>query len=249
MTMSRLMLLFAIAGCAHTPAATPPPPVAAAAPSPSPSPSPAPLTVRQRLQSMTESLEREDFAGALRGTDEWLAAEPDTETRALIYNCRTWIRWGAGDKAAAFAENEMLPKVVAQAPPEEHDVQRSVLLHYWWDRSYLFAEAGKRKEAEAARAEFDKLGNRPDNKDSRKVLDAWLRLSFGDGKGARKSALEVDLEKDGDLQDLYVVERAFDAGGDAARAAQVRKQIEDGSRYPMKPLILQQMKRDAVPRR
>src|SRR5438552_7308596 len=160
------MLLVAV-GCAHAP----------------PPAQKKPTGVRERLQAMTASLEREDFAGALRDSDAWLAERP--EDASLIDNCRTWIRWGAGDKAGALAENEKLA----------HG-DRGARLHYWWDKSYLLAEAGKLPEAEAARAEFDRLGNTPDDQDSRNVLEAWLLLRKGDGAGARKAAQRVDLKKD-----------------------------------------------------
>src|SRR5262245_20793148 len=122
-------MLLLVMGCAHAP-----PPVKKT------------LGTRERLQAMTVSLERADFAGALRDTDEWLAEHPDASTQTLIYNCRTWIRWGAGDKAGAAAENEKL----AEAAKGE----RGPLLHYWWDKAYLHAEIGKRTEALAAQAEF-----------------------------------------------------------------------------------------------
>jgi hypothetical protein len=191
---------------------------------------------------MTTALEKEDFEGALKGTDEWLATKPDVDTLALIYNCRTWIRWGGGDKKGGYDENEKLREVVANAEPK---VQRGAMLHYWWDRSYLAAEAGRTAEADEARAEFDKLGNQPDDADSRKVLAAWLAVTRGDGKAARAAASAVDLVKDGDLQDLYVVALALEAGGDGAGAEKVRAMIRKGPRYPMKPLILREMVRDA----
>lgn len=228
--MKRLTIaMMLMAGCAHAPAAT----TTTTAQAP---------TVTQRLEAMTDSLEREDFDGALKGTDEWSATKPDVETQALIYNCRTWIRWGGGDKKGGYDENEKLREIVAGADPK---VQRGAMLHYWWDRSYLAAEAGRNGEADEARVEFDKLGNRPDDKDSRKVLDAWLAVTRSDGAAARAAAKEVDLVKDGDLQDAYVVARALDAGGDGAGAEKVRAMIRKGPRYPMKPLILQQMVRDA----
>src|SRR5579859_7575884 len=145
-------MLLVVVGCAHVP---PPAPKK-------------PLDTRERLQAMTTSLEKRDFAGALRDTDEWLKERPDASTQALIYNCRTWIRWGAGDKAGAAAENERLPQIAGG--------KRGPLLHYWWDKAYLLAEAGKLEEAAAARAEFDRLGNTPDDADSRRVLAAWLAL-------------------------------------------------------------------------
>jgi hypothetical protein len=195
------------------------------------------------MAAMTESLEREDFARALNDTDDWLGTHPDADTLALIYNCRTWIRWGSGDRKGALDENEQLPRVVASAA---EDVKRGALLHYWWDKSYLLAEAGRAGEAEKARAEFFQLGDRPDDEDSRNTLVAFLRAMAGDGKGAREAAEQVDLARDGDLQDAYVVQRAIAAGGDQAKAAAIREQIRSGPRYPMKPLILQQLKRDGV---
>ena len=46
------------------------------------------------------------------------------------------------------------------------------------------------------------------------------------------SRQRVDIVKDADLQDLYVVQKAL------------REKIRNGPRYPMKPLILQQLKRE-----
>jgi hypothetical protein len=215
------MLLLMI-GCAHAPP-----------------PAKKPLGTRERLQVMTTSLERADFAGALRDTDEWLGEHPDAGTVTLIYNCRTWIRWGAGDKAGAAAENEKLAEAAKGA--------RGPLLHYWWDKAYLLAESGKHAEALAAQAEFERLGNTPDDADSREVLRAWVLLCNDAYAEARQAAAKVDLARDDDLQDLYVVARALEAGGDAAGAAAVREKIKNGPRYPMKPLILQQMERDAHP--
>jgi hypothetical protein len=230
--MRRLTIpLLLLAGCAHAPATT------------TTTAAPAPTSLQGRMDAMTSALEREDFDGALKGTDEWLASKPDVDTLALIYNCRTWIRWGGGDPKGGYEENEKLREVVAGADPK---IKRSAMLHYWWDRSYLAAEAGRTAEANDARAEFDKLGDRPDNADSRKVLAAWLAFRRGDGAAARAAAGAVDLVKDGDLQDLYVVAVALEAGGDAGGAEKVRAQIRKGPRYPMKPLILQQMVRDAT---
>ncbi len=57
--------------------------------------------------------------------------------------------------------------------------------------------------------------------------------------------VEVDVEKDDDLQDLYVIALALDAGGDAATARKVRERICKGNAYLMKPLIVAQMEREA----
>ena len=78
------------------------------------------------------------------------------------------------------------------------------------------------------------------------MLAAWLAVQRGDGAAARASAAKVDLASDGDVQDLYVLVRAFDAGGDASEAARVRAKIAAADPYPMKPLIVRQLAADAA---
>lgn len=234
--MRRLAIcLLLMAGCAHAPAA-------ATATTTTTTPAKK-RTVRQRLDNMTASIEKRDFAGALADTDEWLAENPDVDEKGLIYNCRTWIRWGSGDKKGAAAENEKLRELVANADPK---VKHGKMLHYWWDRSYLEAEAGKLDDAQKSRDEFFAIATAPDDADSKHVLDAWLAFRRDDGKNARAEASAVDPAKDGDLQDLYVLACALESGGDTTGAAGIRERIRKGDRYPMKPTILQQMERDTT---
>ncbi|HEX8952146.1 MAG TPA: hypothetical protein VF945_09900 [Polyangia bacterium] len=237
--MRRLAIpLLLLSGCAHAPATK----ASTATPTATATKDQRRADMLRRLDLMTASLEKEDFAGALRGTDEWLAQKPDVGTLALVYNCRTWIRWGGGDPKAGFAENEKLREVVAHADAK---TQAGALRHYWWDRAYLEAEAGRASEAESSRAEFERIATEADDADSKHVLVAWLATMRGDGAAAKAAASAVDPAKDDDVQDLYVLARALDAGGDAAGAEKVRALIRAGARYPMKPLILQQLARDA----
>jgi hypothetical protein len=227
--MKRLVLILVLAaGCAHTQPPVKPTTAAAA------------MTVRARLDAMTDQLERGDLAAALAGTDDWLAHYHEAWEPGLVINCRTWIRWTGGDKKGALEENEKLPAFAAK----NEKSKRGLLLHYWWDRAYLLAEAGRQADADAARAEFERLGNQPDDQDSRKTLEAWLLVMRGDGAGALAAARAVDTERDKDLQDLYVLSRAFDAGGDSAGAERLRELIRNGHRYPMKAVILREMQRD-----
>jgi hypothetical protein len=221
------ILVLALGGCATTAATT-----SKTAPG---------MTVKQRLEAMTVSIEKRDFDGALRDTDAWLAEKPDLDTLKLIYNCRTWIRWGGGDKTGAFAENEKLRASVAGADAK---MAHGGMLHYWWDRSYLEAEAGRIADAEKSQLEFERIATAADDADSKNVLAAWIAFRRGDGATARKRASAVDPKKDEDLQDLYVVACALESGGDAAGAAHVRELIKNGYRYPMKPTIVQQMAKD-----
>jgi hypothetical protein len=199
------------------------------------------MTVRQRLDAMTTQLEEGDIAAALASTDDWLAHYKESWERGGIVSCRTWILWTSGDKEGALDENEQL-RILADG---DEKLKHEYLLHYWWDRAYLLAEAGRQTEADAARVEFERLGNTPDDADSRKTLEAWLLVMRGDGAGALAAARAVDTKRDGDIQDLYVLSRAFEAGGDAAGAERIRALIRGGKRYPMKAMILREMKRDA----
>ena len=77
------------------------------------------------------------------------------------------------------------------------------------------------------------------------VLAAFFAARAGDAKGAQTAAKRVDVEKDGDLQDLYVLALAYDVAGDHARAEALRSKIREAREYLMKPLIVRQMEDDA----
>jgi hypothetical protein len=234
--MKRLaILILLVGGCAHAPAPT------TTTPTTTTTATTAKPAKVDRYWEMTAALEKQDYAGALRETDTWLASRPDVEMVARIYNCRTWIRWAAGDKQAAAAENEKVRETVAAA---DDKVKHGMMLHYLWDRAYLEAEAGRLEDAERTRAEFERSATAPDDADSKNVLAAWLAFRRGEGEKARAAASAVDPAKDGDLQDLYVLACALEAGGDASGAASIRERIRNGPRYAMKPTILQQMARD-----
>ena len=178
-----------------------------------------------------------------KDTDAWLESKPDVDTVALIYNCRTWIRWGGGDKTGAVAENEKLREAVAAA---DEKVKRGAMLHYWWDRAYLEAEAGRAAAADRSRAEFDALGNTPDDADSRKVLEAWLLYKRGDGAGAKAAASAVNVEKDGDLQDLYVVALGARGGRRQRRRREGARAHSQGAELSDEAAHLREMVRDAT---
>jgi hypothetical protein len=58
-------------------------------------------------------------------------------------------------------------------------------------------------------------------------LEAFFDLEDGQGAAARRAVAHVDVAKRGDVQDLYVIARALEAGGDAAGAEAVRARIRD----------------------
>lgn len=224
--MKRLapLLLLLVVGCAHV------------------APAKSNVTVDERYARLTAELERGDTNGALAETDDWLAHHNESWEPGAIANCRTWIRWMAGDKKGAFAENERLYAVAKDDPKNGP----GHLKHYYWDKAYLLAEAGRLDEADAARVEFERRADKPDDADSRNTLQAWLFTMRGDGAQARAAAEKVDTQRDNDLQDLYVLSRAYAAAADSLNAERIRQLIRNGTLYAMKPVILHEMAFDAA---
>ncbi len=201
----------------------------------------------------TVALERGDFERATalyqaRIEAAQKAAHPDG-TESWLHNALTWVRWGAGDAAGALAENQAAGTSATRSEAESAD-KRELLLHYWWDKAYLLLEQRRELEANVARDEYQKLANAKEQHDGLAVLAAWFALLRGDGAAARAAAATVNVAEDGDVQDLYVIARALEAGGDADGAAAVRAKIAAAPPYPMKPLIMRQIAKDkAIPRR
>ena len=192
---------------------------------------------------------RQQFATLL----DKLRAAGRREGQAWVHNALTWLAWAEGDLARALLENELVKRTIVE-PSVPADTQRELLLHYWWDRAYLLLDVeqhqsagGASRAAEDARAEYQRLARLPAEHDGLAVLAAYFAARRGQGAVAREAAQTVDASQDGDLQDLYVLALAFDAGGDRQAAAQLRTRIATGAEYPMKPLILRQLKRDAAP--
>ena len=79
------------------------------------------------------------------------------------------------------------------------------------------------------------------------VLTAFFALRKGDGHAAGTAAKKVDVDKDDDLQDLYVLSRAFEASGDAVAAERTRQRICKGHDYLMKPLIVRALSAEHHP--
>jgi hypothetical protein len=197
----------------------------------------------------TARLYQRDFAGAAR---ELEALVDDARARhapdrgVWPYNALTWVRWAEHDHAGALAENDRFAKAAEPLPPDD---RRGALLHYWWDRAYLLEEEpSTRGEAAKARHEYESLARLPDQADGVAVLAAFFAVEEGDGVRALAEAKKVDANKDDDLQDLYVLQAAYDLGGDAATAAALRATIAKGNEYPMKPVILQRLELDRTRR-
>ncbi len=173
------------------------------------------------------------------------------DNEAMGYNAMTWLRWAEHDLDGAIAENERVKQTVEAAPNLSDDDKRDVLLHYWWDRAYLFLDDAERKSGAARRAaaetadeaqkSYVRLAPMPREHDGVAVLAAYFAYRRHDAAAARRAAQTVDPAKDQDLQDLYVLWLAYDAAGDRAAAADIRKRIETGYEYPMKVVILREL--------
>jgi hypothetical protein len=233
----------AIAACAHAPTVAPAqaPPATPTAPMADDN---GPHAARDAYDRATALVYQRDFAGATRVFEARVAEEHARGERvkeAWLHNDLTWVRWAAGDHAGALAENEQVARAVAD-PAVSDDDRHGTMLHYWWDRAYLLAEdPATRKSADDARAEYVEIADPKAEHDGLAVLAAFFAVVDGDGATALARAQEVDAAKDDDLQDIYVLALAHDAGGDHAGADALRAMIRKGNEYLMKPIILQRL--------
>lgn len=195
----------------------------------------------------------EEAAKALLGAMPEAKKHPDADTEFWLHNELTWIRWQQHDLARALAEVDAAGVTLDHGtlPPAKRTALR---LHELWDRAYLSLEtamelpepsrAKAMATAHAAKAAYDTLALANHDSDGMAVLEAFFFLREGKGKEAAAAARRVDVEKDDDLQDLYVIGRAFDANGEHAAADAVFARICAGHMYLMKPLILSQLARE-----
>jgi hypothetical protein len=195
--------------------------------------------------------------GAARSGLEALVREaknhPEDDLEFWLHNELTWVRWAEGDLTAALAHVEEARAAVEHSILPE-DKKNKLRLHEKWDRSYLLLElalTGKAENkekvlaaAKAAKADYDALAAKEKDTDGAAVLAAFFAERQGQGKQAATFGKKVDLEKDSDVQDLYVLARAYEASGDKDMAVKANTKICAAKPYLMKPLIVAQRKRE-----
>ena len=185
------------------------------------------------------------------------ATRPADSEASWLHNELTWLRWAEGDLAGALTENAAMGAAIAASTLSDKE-KGGLSLHYLWDRAYLLLDladratkadrAARLADAAAARAAYEKPAKAAHDHDGMAVLAAYFAVRGGDGKTARTAAATVDAAKDPDLQDLYVLALAFDAGGDSKDAEAIRQRIRTSTNvYLMRPLILRQLILDAAP--
>jgi hypothetical protein len=211
-----------------------------------------------KYERATLALYRNDApkAAALLAADlPELAKHQDSDGEFWAHNELTWVRWAAGDLAGALVETSEQRRTAdtVALPPKD---KAALLRHALWDRAYLLRElASSQPEASraptivyarAAREEYDRAAQAIGGEDGQSVLEAWFALSDGDGAVAAKAAKRVDAAKDSDIQDLYVLQRALELGGDNAAAEAIRERIRKSDNvYLALPMYQHQLELDA----
>jgi hypothetical protein len=240
-----LFLLVTLTACGGSPSPS------AASPSSTPS---APAVAPHDLEADHKAAYARATAAALKGDLDaaigeltpFARATADATTGELAYwihNQLTWLRWGRGDLRGALAETEQGSAALDRSTLAADEIA-SMRLHALWDRAYLLLELGD-ANADRAFTEYETLAKARSDRDGLAVLTAFFAARRGKGPEAMVAAKRVDVEKDDDLQDLYVIAIALDAGGDPKTARAVRERICKGNEYLMKPLIVAQMAREA----
>jgi hypothetical protein len=174
--------------------------------------------------------------------------------RAWLHNCLTWLYWDEGDDAGALVQNTQMGAAVAKLTGDDY---KGTVLHYLWDRAYLLLDQALAADPKAsgaalapalqAKMDYEAKAIPAKDHDGMAVLDAWFDARLGNNDAALSDAKKVDLSGDSDVQDWYVLQLAYDAGGDHGDAASIRARIrKDENPYMMPPLIMRQLDRDAA---
>ncbi len=209
--------------------------LASCAPAPAFPPAPAPArdlaTEHKAAYARATRLAlKHDLDGAIHELEPFAR---DTATRAdlplayWVHNELAWLRWGRGDVRAALAETELGSAALARSTLPADEIA-SMRLHALWDRAYLLLELHD-GNADRAFTDYETLAKAKGDHDGLAVLTAFFAAQRGKGQEAMAAARRVDVEKDDDLQDLYVIALALDAGGDAATARHVRERVCRGT--------------------
>lgn len=174
---------------------------------------------------------------------------PDDDLEFWLHNELTWIKWAQGDLDGAMTEVDAAKAALDHSSLSE-DKRVGLRLHELWDRAYLSLEVAMKKpaalrtlgmaSANAAKLAYDQLATTQKDENGMAVLAAFFLVRQGKNAEALAAAKKVDIEKDSDVQDLYVLRIAKDAGGDKPGAEAIVKKICGAKDYLMKPLILRQ---------
>jgi tetratricopeptide (TPR) repeat protein len=173
-----------------------------------------------------------------------LAKHPELSDEFSAHNAMMMIREAQGDPAAALAENDQATLCAARGTWEPELRDTLAFQKDRWHRAYLsrmLAEArtGTTKAALVAYAQaaLDDYRTRG-FANSIAVLEAYFAALDGKRDAALAAAKRVDLTKDDDMEDLYLVAVALDVGGDHSAAQSIRQSIRNGPPLRMSRAIM-----------
>lgn len=165
------------------------------------------------------------------------AQQRPTEPSAFwLHNTLMMIRQAQGDVPSALVECEEMTRAGRSGRwGKAAEREQLVTLKELWHRAYLLRMLAEQQReprrattlryAEAAREAYRKAAPQPDYRDAVAVLDGYFAALAGDRTAALAAAQRVDIEENGDLEDLYLAAVAFEAGGDRVAAKKVRDKI------------------------
>lgn len=210
------------------------------------------LVARLRATRFVYAADFEQAATAYLAVIPTLAKHPELPDEFWSHNAMMMIREAEGDPAAALAENDQATICAARGTWEPAERATLALQKDRWHRAYLTrmlaeSRSGSVKQAlvlyaRAALDDYRVIGFG----DSVAVLEAYFAALDGESDAALAAALRVDPAKDDDLEDLYLVVVGLEAGGDHARADEVRALMRgSGGVYSARAIMLRWLDIDA----
>ena len=183
---------------------------------------------RLRASRFVGSGDFERAAAALVAVIPTLAAHPELPDEFWAHNAMMMIREAQGDPAAALAENDQATLAAARGSWDPKERDTLAFQKDRWHRAYLTrmlaeSRSGSVKQAlvQYAQAALDEYRARGGFPESVAILDAYFAALDGRGADALAAARRVDVAKDDDIEDLYLVVVGLEAGGDHAGAEAV----------------------------
>jgi hypothetical protein len=180
-----------------------------------------------------------DFQGAAKVMHDHIAqVGPGTRDAFQFHDAMIALRTADGDLVGALVECEEMVNAGTLGTWSDSDMDRMTLvrLKEHWHRAYLLRMVaqtitGAERQAFLAYAERARqayvavAAPLRDLRDSIAVLDAYFAFCDGDPAKMREAARRVNVMQDDDIEDLYLVQLAFDGAGDSEAAAAVRKRM------------------------
>ncbi len=219
------------------------------------------IVARYRATRFAYSGDLERAALAFGAVMPELARHPELPDEFGAHNGMMMIRVAQGDPAAALAEDDQATLAAARGTWAPEDRETLAYLKDRWHRAYLTRMLAELRTGSArqalvlyAEASLDEYRVRAhqlgSNDESIAVLEAYFAALAGNRSAALLAAKRVDLSKDDDIEDLYLVVVGLEAGGDHAGADVVRRKMHElSSVHLSRPIMMRWLDHDAkVPR-